>query len=216
MALFGLICLAGAIVFSIPASLVTLLRFQPMRYLYLVYLFLILLGGGLLREMLLKAKPLRWLLLFVPLCAGMSYAQFRLFPQSRHVEWPGAAPEDQWVQAFVWIRGHTPTGAIFALNPNYMNDPGENHQGFRAIAERSRLSDLADDWSVATLFPEKPLADRAWSEMQAERGWEHFTRANFERLKREYGVTWIVVQRPGVDGVTCPYRNSAVSVCRVN
>lgn len=215
MALFGLIFLAGAIFVSIPQDLVSLIRFQPMRSLYLVYLFLILLGGGLLGEIVLKAKPARWLLLFVPLCAGMCYAQFQLFPQDRHVEWPGARAENPWVQAFQWIRGHTPPDAIFAINPDYMNVPGEDDQGFRANAERSRLADDDDDWSVAGLFPGLPLARVCLSQLQAEKGWTHFTPADFERLKRSYDVTWVVVRRGKASTMTCPYQNSEVSVCRI-
>jgi hypothetical protein len=214
--LYGLIYLMGAIVISIPESLVTLNRLEPLRSLYLVYLMLILLGGGLLGEMMLKAKPLRWLLLFVPLCAGMCYAQFQLFPASRHVEWPGVAPKNPWVRAFVWIRRNTPTSAIFALPPRYDGIRGEDHQGFRAIAERSALADSAKDWSVSTLYPNLPLADNCFSQTQAVKGWKGFNRADFERLKRDYGVSWIVVQRPSVAGLACPYRNSVVSVCQVN
>lgn len=69
-------------------------------------------------ESLLKNKPLRWLLLFVPLFAGVCFAQFQLFPGTQHVEWPGAAPKNSWEQAFVWIRGNTHVDAIFALDPN--------------------------------------------------------------------------------------------------
>ena len=128
----------------------------------------------------------------------------------------GAAPKNPWVQAFVWIREHTPTDAIFALAPRYDSIRGEDHQGFRAIAERSRLADAVKDWSVATLYPNLPLAEDCYAQTQAVKGWQHFKRADFERLKREYGVSWIVVQRPGVAGMNCPYRNSLISVCQVN
>lgn len=214
--LFGLIYLAGAVAISIPESLTTLNRFEPLRSLYLVYLMLILLGGGLLGEMTLKAKPLRWLLLFAPLCAGMCYAQFQLFPASRHLEWPGAAPRNPWVRAFVWVRRNTPTDAIFALPPRYDDIRGEDHHGFRVIAERSAMADSGKDWSVSTLYPNLPLADDCFSQTEAVKGWKHFNRADFERLKRDYGVSWIVVQRPSVPGLTCPYRNNVVSVCQVN
>jgi hypothetical protein len=216
MILFGLIYLAGAAVIGIPQSLITLNRFEPMRSFYLVYLLLILLGGGLLGEMVLKAKTLRWLLLFVPLCLGMGYAQFQLFPADRHVEWPGAAPENPWVQAFVWIKKHTPTEAIFALPPRYESLPNEDHQGFRAIAERSRLADAGKDSSVATLYPNLPLAQECYAQTQAVKGWKHFTPRDFDRLKRDYRVTWIVVQGPAVPGITCPYRNALISVCQLN
>jgi hypothetical protein len=42
-----------------------------------------------------------------------------------------------------------------------------------------------------------------------------FTLADFERLKKKYGVTWVIVERPGVVGLSCPYANNAVMVCRI-
>lgn len=217
MALFGLIYFLGAVVTSIPGSFITLIRFQPMRSLLLVYLFLILFAGGLLGEFVLRNKTLRWLLLFVPLCAGMCYAQLQLFPGNRHVEWPGAAPENPWQQAFLWVRGHTPRDAVFALSPHYMAIPGEDNQGFHAIAERSSLATLGKSVSVAVLFPGLPLAKKCLAQVRARRDWRDFHQADFERLKRTYGVTWVVLRRaddpPSMD---CPYRNSAVAVCKVN
>jgi hypothetical protein len=35
------------------------------------------------------------------------------------------------------------------------------------------------------------------------------------RLKAEFGVDWVVLQVPGVDGLSCLYRNLQVMVCRV-
>jgi len=212
----GLICIAGGLLIATVPSLRVFAAYQPMRGLQLAYVFLIIFSGGLLGESLLKNKPLRWLLLFVPLSAAMCFAQFQLFPGTRHVEWPGASPINPWEQAFVWIRQNTPEGAIFALDPNYMALPGENHQGFRAIAERSRLADVNKDWSVAVLYPWLPLADDCLAQTQAASGWKRLGVADFERLKKTYGVTWVVLQQPVISGLTCPYQNRAVLVCRVN
>jgi len=45
-------------------------------------------------------------------------------------------------------------------------------------------------------------------------GWRSFQRQDFLRLKTEFGVTgWFC--RCGVDGLSCPYKNSQVMVCRV-
>lgn len=210
------ICLVGGLLIAIVPNFRIFAAYQPMRGLQLVYVFLIIFSGGVLGETLLKNKPLRWLLLFIPLCAGMYFAQFQLFPDGQHVEWPGAAPKNSWVQAFLWIRANTPENAIFALDPNYMALSGEDHQGFRAIAERSRLADTNKDWSVAVLYPWLPLADDCLAQTQAANGWKSFGGGDFSRLEKTYGVTWVVLQQPNPAVHNCPYRNSAVEVCRLN
>jgi hypothetical protein len=215
-AIFGVLYLIAAVVVSVPRQLVPLSRYQPMRSLTLVYLFMILLAGGLLGEFWLKKKALRWAILFVPLCGAMGYVQYQLFPADEHVEWPGAVSQNHWVEAFEWIRGNTPGNTIFALDPNYMALPGEDHQGFRALAERSRLADENKDWSAAVLFPNLPVADHCLEEVQAESGWKKFGPAEFSRLRKVYGISWVVLEKPGVAGLACPYQNSDVMVCRVN
>jgi len=215
-AVFGLIFFVAAVIIGIPRSLELLEVYQPLRSLQLVYVFLLLFAGGLLGEHLLKRRPLRWAALFLPICAGMLYAQLQLFPGNRHVEWPGADSGNPWLQSFAWIRKNTPTNAIFALDPHFMNLPGEDHQGFRAAAERSRLADATKDWSAAVLYPWLPFADHVFAQTQALRGWRHFGQADFRRLNKEYGVSWVVLQQsmhfsPG----PCPYQNSSVRVCRI-
>lgn len=214
--LFEALFFAGALIVTIPRSLEIFALYQPMRSLQLVYLFLFLFAGGMLGESLLHNRPMRWLLLFIPICAAMSFAQFQLFPGDRHVEWPGAAPKNPWVQAFAWVRANTPENAIFALDPNYMALPRENYQGFRAIAERSRLADGIKDWSAVALYPELPLADDCLVQTQAANGWKSFGASDFSRLEKTYGVTWVVLQQPNPAVHNCPYRNSAVEVCRLN
>src|SRR5206468_1871202 len=145
--------------------------------------------------------PWRWAVLFVPLCAGMWSAQRHLFPASPHVEWPGRASSNPWVQAFEWIRDHTPADSYFALDPAHMAMDGEDEQGFRAIAQRSMLADAVKDSGAATMFP--ALADEWAEQVDAQAGWKKFGVADFERLKRRYGVNWVVVEQPGVDGLAC-------------
>ena len=41
-------------------------------------------------------------------------AQRRQFPASEHVELPGRASSNAWVQAFLWARSNTPQDAYFA------------------------------------------------------------------------------------------------------
>jgi hypothetical protein len=210
---YELLYLPAGVVLSISARFESLARFQPMRCLYLLYLLFVLFAGGLLGEYVLKDRVWRWAALFVPLCAGMIVAQRTLFPASAHIEWPGRAPTNQWVQAFEWIRSNTPTDAVFALDPFHMHIPGEDANGFRAIAQRSMLADAVKDSGAVTMFP--PIAEEWLTQVQAQSAWKTFQSRNFQRLHAEYGVTWVVLQQPGVADLECPYRNGAVLVCRV-
>ncbi len=108
---------------------------------------------------------------------------------------------------------HTPTNAIFALDPEYEHFPQEDEQGFRAIAQRSRLADDASDAGAVTMFP--AMAEEWFRQVQAQTGWKNFQAQDFHRLGTDFGVTWVVLQAPGVPGLDCPYRNSLVLVCRV-
>jgi len=211
--LYDLAYCAAALAISIPKSLETLARLQPLRSLHLLYILMFLLAGGLLGEYVLKGRVWRWIVLFLPLSAGMFAAQRALFPASAHIEWPGLTPKNPWAQAFVWIRANTPPDALFGLDPLYMRIPGEDTIGFRALAQRSRTVDVNKDSGAVSMFP--PLAEE-WSEqMQAVRKWKNFSAEDFARLKKKYGASWVVVQQPGVTGLACSYQNNAVRVCRL-
>jgi hypothetical protein len=212
LVIYGVIYFAAALVVDLPARFESLARLQPLRSLHLLYMLLFVVMGGLAGEYVLKNRIWRWLALFVPLSAGMLFAQRELFPQSAHVEWPGAAPKNPWAQAFVWARDNTPVDAMFALHPRFMQLPGEDEIGFRCLAERSRLADDTKDSGAVSMFP--PLAEQWWAQVQAQTPWESFGLKNFERLKDKYGVTWIVTQRP-IAGIECPYASAAVQVCRL-
>lgn len=211
---FGIICFVGALLVSIPGFHVLAIG-QPMRGFQLLYLFMFLIAGGLIGETLLKQRFLLWIALFAPICAGMAFAQFQVFPSDRHIEWPEAASTNPWVQAFAWIRINTPSDAIFALNPNYMALPGEDNQGFRAIAARSSLADAVKDWSASAMFPASPLATECLEQVHAAQGWEDFRAGDFDRLKRTYGVSWVVVDHPPAANLLCPYQKGKLSVCEI-
>jgi hypothetical protein len=213
---YALSFVAVALITTIPDRLLSLAWFQPMRSLYILYILLILFGGGLLAQFVLKDRLWRWALLFLPLCAGMFYAQRQIFPGTVHLELPGRAPRNPWVQSFLWIRDNTPTDAIFALDPGHMAVPGEDQHGFRALAERSRLADRIKDSGAASMFPDLPVADHWREQVRAQDGWNRFQFEDFLRLEQRYDVTWVVLQRPGVPGLACPYENHAVLVCQVN
>jgi hypothetical protein len=213
LALYGVFQLMVAVALMLPQNLERVRPLQPMRYLHLFYVIFVVLAGGVLGQKLLRTHAMRWLLVFVPLAAVMFFAQRQTYPTSPHLEWPGSAPHNPWLQAFQWIREHTPTDGYFAAGADYMRRPGEDYHGFRALAERSLLADAAKDSAVATQVPR--LAPRWQNEVEAQRGWEQFGVNDFRRLKARFGVDWVLIERPRVQGMECPYENVAVLVCRV-
>ena len=150
---YGVCQLAVAVIIMLPASLERLKPLQPMRYLHLLYLIMVLISGGLIGRYVLRGKVSRWLLFFVPLSLLMFYAQRQTFPASPHLELPGTVARNPWLEAFAWIRQNTPLDSYFALDPYYMERPGEDFHSFRALAERSALADYVKDPSVATPGP---------------------------------------------------------------
>jgi len=188
-------------------------RLEPMRILHLTYVMFVLISGALLGKYILRTQWLRWLALFLPISLGMFYAQRQEFPGDRHIELPGLAPCNAWVQAFEWVRENTPQNAFFALDPKYMEKSGDDPHGFRGMAERSMLADNAKDPSVVEVFPD--LAYQWKLELAGREKWSSLGLEDFARMKKKFGVGWVILERPGVAGMPCPYVNGTVMVCRI-
>jgi hypothetical protein len=202
-----------AMVILAPDSLERLAPLQPMRYLQLVYIFMALVAGGLLGRFLLKTHIWRWAVYLLIFNSSMFLVQWQLIDNGAHIELPGQASANPWQQAFAWIRQNTPTDAYFALDPQYLAAPQEGFRSFRALAERSQLADGDKDAAVVTQVPS--LAP-AWHEQQlAQAGWPRFQLADFERLKGQFGVDWVLVSYPQPAGLACPWHNDALTVCRI-
>jgi hypothetical protein len=210
--IFGLV-FALVSLMTIPSAFERFTLLQPMRYLHLTYILLFVFAGGFLTQFLLQRHVWRWVFLFVPMCAGMFFAQRALFPATSHLELPGRPSSNPWVQAFLWIRQNTPTEAYFALNPEHMKLAGEDQHGFRALAERSMLADNVKDSGAVTMFPK--MAETWKEQSSAQAGWNGFQRSDLLRLQRTYGVNWVVLENPAIAGLQCPYRNERLSVCRI-
>ena len=210
-AIYNVIYFVVALILDLPPSLAVLARVQPMRSLHLLYIVLFVFIGGMLGEYVLKGRIWLWLVLFLPLGTGMFFAQRALFPASAHIEWPGAAPKNPWTEAFLWARENTPQDALFALDPHFMAVPGEDAVGFRCVAERSRIADRVKDIGVVSMFP--PLAEEWLAQVDALRDWKNFNRNDFARLRANYNVSWVVVQRSSNVVLDCPHENSVVRVC---
>jgi hypothetical protein len=143
----------------------------------------------------------------------MFISQRLQFTGSEHLELPGRTSANPWLQAFAWIRQNTPADAYFALDPEYMAAPGEDYHSFRALAERSQLADNIKDTAVVTQVPE---LGKVWArQVKAQEGWGRFQLADFERLKAEFGVNWVLVAYPQPGGLLCSWHNGVVSVCQI-
>ena len=146
-----------------------------------------------------------------------------MYTACAHLELPGVAEQNAWLQAFAWIRQNTPVDSLFALDPHYMTLPGEDYHGFRALAERSALADYEKDGGMAARVPR--LAPRWLKEVNAQSAWQNFQPVDFQRLKTVFGVTWVILWHPAenssqanhdtASGMTCPYQNSQLQVCRL-
>jgi hypothetical protein len=204
--------LCSMIMLGIP-SLVRLTPLQPMRYLQLVYFFMMLLLGCLLGKYLLKTHPARWVLFLVATSAAMYCTQWAEFPSFPHVELPGRPSANPWLQSFAWVRQNTPRNAYFALDPHYMEEPGNDYHSFRALAERSQLADAVKDTAVVT---QVPRLGYSWNtQVMAQQGWQNFKLADFERLHRRFGVNWVLVADPPPVGLLCSYHNGTLAVCQI-
>jgi hypothetical protein len=190
-------------------------RMQPLRVFQLVYVVMTLVVGAEFGERVLQRRPLRWLAAFALLAGVMVTTERRTFPASPHFELPGMTEQggNAWERAFMWISRSTPKDALLALDAQYITAPGEDAQGFRAIAERSALPDYSKDGGVVTNRPE--LAD-AWVAGQAAQAGLN-VEGDARRVARlePLGVSWVVLERGAVTAFVCEYANEAVKVCRL-
>jgi type II secretory pathway pseudopilin PulG len=190
-------------------------RMQPLRAFQVVYLVLVLMLGAQLGERVLRRSAGRWAAVML-LLGGVMWAADRMeFPDSSHLETPWSVPRNPWVQAFVWIRGHTPKDALFALDADYINAPREDAQCFRAIAERSALADYSKDGGETSIAPK--LTAEWTREQAAQQGLSATWTSDAQRVAAlgPLGVSWVVLQTGATTHFDCPYANAAVMVCRV-
>lgn len=213
LSLYGCFQFLAALIMLDTPTFVRLTPMQPMRFLHLIYVFLCLVAGAYLGRFLLRGYLWRWVGFFLIAFGGMFLVQRNIFPSSPHLELPSTISSNPWLQAFAWIRDNTPTSAYFTLDPNYMEAPGEDFHSFRALAERSELSDAFKDAAVATQVPSLAVT---WHQQQvATRGWRDFHLTDFERLKQQFGTDWTLVYYPAPSGLDCKWHDSELAVCQI-
>jgi hypothetical protein len=210
---YGVFQQALAMAMLCSPALVRLTPLQPMRYLHILYFLFALVAGCLLGKFVLKRAAWRWAVFLLAMNGCMFAWQRAEFRASQHLELPDREPANAWLQAFAWIRAHTPEDAYFALDPHYMEAPGEDYHSFRALAERSQLADAVKDAAVVTQVPE---LGPVWArQVEAEEGWRNFKLADFERLRSEFGVDWVLVPTPQPEGLACRWHNAELAVCQI-
>lgn len=203
-----------ALCFAQPdRSNLLLASLQPLRALHLIFLAFLATLGPLFRQLVPERQRWCGLLLLGALGAGTVSMQRSLFAHTRHIEWTVATAGNDWQEAFLWCRTHTPQEARFALDADYANLPDEDTHSFRAIAQRSALPDGVKDAGVASVVPR--LAPLWQAEVQPTRRLEQATDQQRQARLRPLGVEWIVLSTAAVTQLPCPFRNASAQVCRL-
>ncbi len=188
-------------------------RLQPLRAFQIVYLVMVMVLGAMLGERVLRRSAWRWAVAMVALGGIMMGTERVAFPDTRHIELPGMAERNPWVQAFLWIRENTAEDALFALDADYIHAPEEDAQSFRAIAERSALPDYSKDGGEASIAPDLTAEWKVGQGAQKQLSSE--TDAGRVAALGPSGVTWVVLEAGATTSFECPYGNAAVKVCRL-
>lgn len=185
---------------------------QPLRVFQIVYFSLFLGLGAWLARTVLESHRWRWALAIVLLGGPTLLAGSLVYPHSPHLELPGArGVPNPWVAAFHWAKQNTPEDALFALDCNYITEPDEDAQSFRAIAERSVLPDYSKDGGETAV---NATLSEAWGAgVDATRGLSQMDAAARVRRLRPFGVTWMVLRSSAPGDAACPFDNGTVKVC---
>lgn len=75
---------------------------------------------------------------------------------------------------------------------------------------------MADALKDAAVVTQVPDLGASWvRQVQAQAGWQSFEQQDFERLKAQFGVTWVLVESPRQTGLQCVWHNRSLQVCRI-
>lgn len=217
----GSCALLASLCFVHRTGSLLLARVQVLRSFHPIYLVGLLLVGGLLGQSIgavaLRRPRLKSMfypaLLYSAVLAAMFAGQRLTYPASYPIEWPGIQPRNPWQKAFLWVRANTPENSVFALDANYILEPGEDAQGFRATAERSMLADWVKDGGIACI---SRAAQAPWlRQVKATRNLDRATDAERSARLLPLGATWILLRTLDATAFLCPYDNGTVKVCRL-
>jgi hypothetical protein len=211
---FGFVSIAAAALISSSHQFDMFARLQPLRSFHLITLVFILFLAGVTGEYVADKRIGLVPALCLLLAAGMFFVERATYPHSPHIELPGAtSSSNDWVNALLWIRRNTPSDAVFAVDSRYFLVPGVDVHGFRAISGRSALADYFKDSGAVSIFP--ALAPE-WKRMSdATHGLNMFAAPDFERLAREYPVSWTLIHGVAPTGMKCPYQQRGYAICEI-
>ena len=191
---------------------------QPLRIFQLIYFTLFLRLGAWLARMILHDVWWRWVIAIFALGAPAMIPGWFAFPHSAHIEPPSdgsaASEPNRWVEAFRWVRQNTPVDTLFAVDANYISDPNEDAQSFRAITERSVLPDYSKDGGEAAVNP--ALSDEWVRGVDAQQSLSSESDAARLQKLSGFGVTWMVLQTSARTSFNCPHDNGTVKVCKLS
>jgi hypothetical protein len=192
-----------------------LVPLQILRGFHVIYSVGIVMCGGLLGAAVAQFRGVGRVFEgvgFVALFCVMFFVQRVSWPGSNAIQWPGMIPANPYEQAFLWIRKSTPRNAVFAFNPQLVYRPGEDEQGFRAIAERDQLADDKDGGVVAVV---PRLADRWARQRNAEVSVDGMSDEQRLGALVPPGANWVLLAPDAQTRFTCPFRNAVAQVCRM-
>ena len=206
------LCFARARLYSFGVA-----HLQPLRVFQVIYFALLLALGAWLGRFILRDAWWRWGVAVVLLGLPVLIPAWLVFPHSAHLEVPlhtadGNSP-NRWVDAFRWVRRSTPTDALFALDADYISNPDEDAQCFRALARRSSLPDYSKDGGETAVNPE---LSEAWVQgVDAQQALSAESDAARQEKLGVLGVTWMVLKSNAATRQSCPYDNGTVKVCQL-
>ena len=191
---------------------------QPLRVFQVIYFILFLAIGAWLARVVLRNIWWRWALAVACLSAPVMIPAWVVFPHSAHIELTPAnfrTPDsNRWVEAFRWIQHNTPADAFFAIDADYISDPDDDAQSFRAIAERSVLPDYSKDGGEAAVS--SSLSEEWARGVDVQEGLSRQNDGFRQERLRGLAVTWMVLQSDAHTASSCPYDNGTVKVCKVD
>jgi hypothetical protein len=200
------------------ASTHLIARLQPLRVFLLIYALMAVLLAATLAQRLAGRLTL-------PVCASLFCliyalnawalfsAQRSIYPASQHLELPWRIPTNPWSQAFLWAHDNTPKDTLFALDADYITQPGEDAHTFRSIAQRSAVPDFSKDGGEASITPS--LADLWQQGVLAQKSLSQLDDTTRDARLLPLGAKRMVLRNSAVTQHPCPYRNGIVKVCRL-
>lgn len=200
-----------AALFVPPAGPYVLVPLQVLRGFHILYAVGIVLLAAPLATLLRRSR-FAGIGLLILLFAAMLLVERVSWPGSNRIEWPGMRPASPYEQAFLWVRAHTPSSAVFAFDPDLVYQPGEDEQDFRVLSERDHLADDKDAGVVAVV---PHLADRWAGQRNAEASVNRMSDAERRSRLMPLGATWLLLPPNAQTSFPCPYRNAVVQVCQM-